>query len=88
MDTFHAAIRGQQRGIPPLIRDWLLLYGEEEYDGHGGIRRFFTRRSIREMERCFGRLPVRRMSEFLNAYLVESSHDGAVVTVGHLYRNR
>lgn len=70
-------------GVPPLIQEWLLQFGEEKYDGHGGIRRSFTPRSIRDMERCFGRKPVRRMSEFLSAYLVESSRDGMVITVGH-----
>ena len=86
MVSMHAAIRAQQRGIPPLIRDWLFQFGEEQYDGHGGIRRFFSQRSIREMERCFGRQPVSRMSEFFDVYLVESSHDGAVITIGHHYR--
>ena len=86
MNTTHAAVRAQQRGIPPLIRDWLLQFGEEQYDGHGGIKRFFSHRSIREMERCFGRQPVSRMSEFLSTYLVESVHDGAVITIGHNYR--
>jgi hypothetical protein len=38
------------------------------------------------MERCFGRQPVSRMSEFLTTYLVESVHDGAVITIGHNYR--
>lgn len=86
MITTHAAIRSQQRGIPPLVRDWLLQFAEEEFDGHGGIRRFFSHRSIREMERCFGRKPVGRMAEFLNTYLVESSRDGAIITIGHNYR--
>jgi hypothetical protein len=40
----HAAIRAQQRGIPPLIRDWLFQFGEEQHDGHGAIRRFFSQR--------------------------------------------
>lgn len=86
MNTEHATVRAQQRGIPPLIQDWLLQFGEEQYDGHGGIKRFFSHRSIREMERCFGRKPVSRMCEFLDAFLVESSHDGAIITIGHYYR--
>lgn len=79
----HALKRSQQRGIPPLISQWLDEYGEEEYDGHGGIIRYFSHRSIRDMERSFGRAPVRRMSEYLNAYIVESSDDGRVITLGH-----
>ena len=56
--TKHAEARMQQRAIPPLIDLWLEEFGEEEYDGHGGIRRYFSRRSIREMERQFGRRPI------------------------------
>ena len=35
MKTVHATIRAQQRGVPPLIEDWLLDYGAEQFDGHG-----------------------------------------------------
>jgi hypothetical protein len=86
LNTKHAAIRACKRGIPPLIQQWLMDFGEESYDGHGGICRFFSHRSVRSMERCLGREPVRRMSEYLDAYLVESSHDGATITVGHRSR--
>jgi hypothetical protein len=81
--TRHAAIRRQQRGIPPLIEQWLDQYGEEEYDGHGGIRRYFSRASIRTMEREFGRGPLSKLAEYLNSYKVSSSHDGQTITVGH-----
>lgn len=81
--THHAAVRSQQRGIPPLILQWLDLYGEEQYDGHGAIIRYFSRSSRRAMEREFGSSPVRKMSEFLNAYKVESQN-GTVITTGHL----
>ncbi len=79
----HAKVRAQQRGIPPIIDRWLDEFGEEDYDGHGGIRVYFSRKSVRAMERAFGREPVRRMAEFLRAYRVESSHDGQVITIGH-----
>ncbi|MDP6652334.1 MAG: hypothetical protein QGF90_09550 [Gammaproteobacteria bacterium] len=38
MNTTHAAIRAQQRCIPPLVDQWLSQFGEEEYDGHGGTQ--------------------------------------------------
>ena len=81
--TRHAQIRMQQRGIPPLIGLWLEEFGEEEYDGHGGVRRFFSRKSIRAMERAFGHQPVSRMAEFLDVYVVESSRDGQLITFAH-----
>ena len=81
--TYHAAVRSQQRGIPPLVMQWLDQFGEEHYDGHGAIIRYFSRASRRAMEREFGSSPVKKMSEFLNAYKVEN-HDGTVITTGHL----
>jgi hypothetical protein len=81
--TNHGAVRSQQRAIPPLVLQWLDQFGEEQYDGHGAIIRYFSRASRREMEREFGSNPVKKMSEFLNAYKVES-HDGMVITTGHL----
>ena len=86
MNTKHAVIRAQQRGIPPLIQDWLLAYGKEVYDGHGYMVRYFTNDCIRKMERDFGRDPIRKLSEFLKSYLVEST-DGVVITVGKRHRN-
>ena len=61
--TRHAHTRAQQRGIPPLIDQWLDAYGEEEYDGRGGITRYFSSRSLRAMERDFGRAPVAHRDE-------------------------
>lgn len=87
MDTLHARVRAQQRGIPPLIHHWLDQYGEEFYDGHGGVIRFFTRKCIRDIERNEGRLPVRRMREFFDTYKVESSHDGLTITIGRRYKH-
>ena len=84
MNTQHAIQRSQQRGVPPLIQDWLFAYGKETYDGKGGIVRYFTNDSIRKMERDFGREPIRRLSEFLRCYLVEST-EGSVITVGKRY---
>jgi hypothetical protein len=86
MLTEHATKRLKQRGIPPLIRNWLLDYGEANYDGKGAVIRYFTKSSVREMERDFGREPIRRLSEFLRCYLVQSI-DGAIVTIGKRHQN-
>lgn len=86
--TNHANIRSQQRGIPPLVSDWLLDFGDEVYDGHGGVVRYFTPKSVRKVEKAVGREPVRRMSEFLRCYLVQSSYDGTVLTVGKRHNNK
>lgn len=79
----HATVRAQQRCIPPLVNMWLEQFGDEKYDGHGGIIQYFSRASIKAMEREFGRAPIRKMSEYLDVYKVESSHDGHTITIGH-----
>ena len=84
----HAIERAQQRGVPPLITTWLLAYGEAVFDGHGGVVRYFTRASVRAMERELGTVPLKRLSEYLRCYLVQSSGDGTVITVGKLYKNK
>ena len=81
--TYHAAIRSQQRGIPPLIVQWLDQFGEEQFDGHGAIIRYFSRASRREMEREFGSDLVSKLAQYFKAYKVEN-HDGTVITTGHL----
>lgn len=81
--TKHAAIRAQQRGIPPLVDRWLDEFGEEEHDGHGYVKLYFSRRSVRAMERALGRQPVCLFSRYLDAYKIESCADGATITMGH-----
>lgn len=83
MHTRHATLRARERGIPPLIDQWLDEFGEEQYDGHGAIIRFFSRRSIRRLERCFGSVPVRALARYRDAYKVLGSSDGCTITVGH-----
>ena len=81
----HAATRMQQRGLPPLVLQWLEDYGSERYDGHGGVIRYFDKRARRALERAVGREPVRRMHEWLNSYAV-FAHDGTAVTVGRRHK--
>lgn len=67
---------------------WLLDYGEESFDGHGGVVRYFSPRSIRNLERDIGQTPLKRMSEFLRCYLVQGSKDAAIITIGKRYRGQ
>ncbi len=85
MNTRHAELRSQQRGIPPMIDQWLDLYGQEEHDGHGAVVVYLNKMSIRHMERDMGRRPVARMSEWLGAYKVRASN-GETITIGHRTR--
>lgn len=80
--TKHATCRAQQRRIDPLIDEWLDRFGEEEYDGHGYVKRYFSKRSIRAMQRALGREPVKRLADKLNVYRLATSNGGEVVTTG------
>ncbi len=88
ISTLHANVRAQQRGVPPLVMNWLLDYGEETFDGRGGVLRYFTPRSIRQLEREVGQAPLKRLSEYLRCYLVQGSQDGNVITVGKRHRGK
>lgn len=80
-NTKHAAARSQQRAIPPFVDRLLDEFGEEEHDGRGCVKVFFNHRSVREMERQFGREPVSLFRRYFTAYRVESS-DGMIITKG------
>jgi hypothetical protein len=82
MNSKHADIRAQQRGIPPLFDELLDRYGEEQHDGHGAVVVYLTKESIRRMERDLGRRPVSRLSEWFDAYKIRAG-DGTTITVGH-----
>ena len=83
--TKHAAVRMQQRGIPPLILEWLLEYGATTYDGHGGRIRYFDKQAKQRIRHSKGEIVLRRLHELFDSYAVVSN-DGAVVTVGHRYK--
>jgi hypothetical protein len=86
MNSRHSEIRSQQRCIPRFVDDLLEAYGQETYDGHGGLIRYFDKRSLRQMERDMGREPVRMFSCWHDAYKVVSVSDGGLITIGHRYR--
>jgi len=76
-DTKHAQARAQQRAIPPFAGRLLQEFGEEEHDGNGCIRVYFSRRSVRKMEQAFGKQPVGLFYRYLNAVMVERCSGGA-----------
>ena len=88
ISTVHAGVRAQQRGIPLLIQNWLMDYGEEQFDGRGAVIRYFSSKCIRKMEREIGRTAIQRLSEYLRCYLVHSTSDGAIITVGKRYERQ
>ena len=83
--TAHAATRSQKRGIPPLILEWLMAYGEEQPDHHGARVVYFTKESRRRIGQVNGDMIVRRLRELLDTYAVISG-DGRMITCGHRFK--
>jgi hypothetical protein len=80
MYTKHAKSRMQQRGLSPFIVDLLVLYGDEEHDGRGGVRYYFTKKSSKRLRQDLGNPVYKKIKHFLDAYAAEC--DGHIVTVG------
>ena len=80
--TKHAAVRQQQRNIPPLILEWLDSYGTSCHSHDGTEIRYFDKRSRKELAKAFGAQIVSRLAALLDTYAVIAA-DGAVITVGH-----
>lgn len=85
MVTQHARVRMQQRGVPPVIVEWLLEYGATVYEGRGAHVRYFDKHARQRIRREKGDLVLRRLHELFDSYAVVAD-DGAIVTVGHRYR--
>jgi hypothetical protein len=81
--TTHAAIRCQQRGIPPFVVDLLLEFGCREHDHAGTEILYFDRRAKKRIESYVGGL-ISKLSEHLDSYAVVA--DGIVITVGTRFK--
>lgn len=78
--------RQEDGGVPPLVVNWLLEYGRTRYDHKDGIIHFFDKHSRRDLEQAVGRRVISRLSDYLNSYIVLSTVDDVIITVGHRYR--
>jgi len=82
----HAKNRMDQRGIPPVVFEWLERFGEHQYDGRGAVKWYFSHQSIEQMSRIYGRQFISHNAKYLRAYAVESTDDGTQITCGWLTR--
>ncbi len=83
--TKHADARMQQRGIPPLIMDWLTRYGASRHDHRGAEILYFDKHSRKILAKAVGAEVVRRLAGLLDTYAVVA--DGSlVITAGHRYK--
>lgn len=76
----HASVRSQQRGIPPLIVEWLLEYGHRS-PANGAIRVHMTGRSRRTLSRAVGKQVVGLLGKLLTAEAIIDPSTEAVITV-------
>jgi len=82
MYTKHAEKRVQQRGISHEVCELLLSYGDEKFDGHGGIIQYFSEKSISLLISERGVQFCKKNIKKFKAYLVKSARDGSIITVG------
>jgi hypothetical protein len=77
----HAAARSQQRGISQVAVPLIKAYGEQEFDGNGGVRYLLTSRSVAKLERLLGHS--QHLDALAGAYVVASAENGHIITLGH-----
>jgi hypothetical protein len=81
--TEHASIRQQQRGIPPMVLDFLIQSGARERSTKGTEIIYFDRKAKKCIESYTGGL-IGKLNEHLNAYVVIA--EDKVITVGQRYK--
>ena len=82
--TRHAAVRQQQRCIPPLVVDWLLAFGRRD-PSFGAVKVRFDRQARKELAREVGDRVVSLMSKYLRAALVVDRDTDQIITVEWLH---
>lgn len=82
MNTRHATVRSQQRGIPPMIDFLLDLFGHEEHDHQGGVVVHFNSASKKRMERELGKRAIAPLDRWFSAYKVKTSDGSKTLTTG------
>lgn len=75
----HCSKRQQKRAIPNQALRWLQEFGDCQ-KAHGGLnKRYFSKKSIRELESEVGPQIVGLCSKYLSVVLIEND-DGKIVT--------
>ena len=80
--TVHGMRRAQQRSIPPVVVEWLDEFGERIHDHHGGIKVYFSHRSVRKMQSSLGAQFVGQISKYLGVYSMVDGSDGRTIALG------
>ena len=75
----HAAVRLQQRCIPPFVVDLLMDFGAVERVGDGATSHYFDKKSRSRIKTYTGQLSC-ALKEYLDFYAIVGS-DGVVITI-------
>ncbi len=78
--TKHAEIRVRQRAIPPVVVDWLELFGTVEHQADAELV-YFDRHSLRKLASYTGGFSG-RLENINNAYLIRGNN-GRILTAGY-----
>lgn len=78
----------QQRGINKIIVQHLLMHGEVQYDGRGCKIFFLNKKKRKLVPKYFSLKDHKKLEKKLASYVVLSSDDSTVITVGHRLKRR
>jgi hypothetical protein len=76
----HSLNRTHQRGISPLILEWLLIFGDRK-STNGAEIFYFTQASRKRLRAYIGGRTMAKFDSQLDAYAVIV--DGRIITAGH-----
>ena len=85
--TNHAAIRLQQRGIPPWFLSLLVRHGKTAHDGHGAVLKTVDKDTRRRLQTVLSRTEYAEAERYFDVYAVVVD-DEVVVTAAHRTRRR
>src|ERR1700676_3827713 len=78
--TRHSRDRLHQRGISPLVLEWLLMFGERKSMNHSEVF-YFTKASRERLRKYIGARSMAKFENELDSYAVIAQ--GQVITAGH-----
>ena len=79
--THHAAVRSQQRGLPPILIDLLIQFGCTEPAGNGASKVFLDKAASKRLKAYAGPLAC-TLERYMDLYAVLGP-EGQVITVAH-----
>jgi hypothetical protein len=85
--TTHAAVRLQQRGIPPWFLRLLIEHGKTTHDGHGAVLKSMSKSAKQRLRQVLSRREFAQAERWFGVYAVVSEDD-AIVTAAHRTNKR